>query len=204
MSSTIVVSLAVVAVLSAFTTPSLLVPHAASSHDDPIVVDNPRISVGRFNGRAPSQDGSDRRWTLHDMDEFHKLVVMTTHDGRTTTVQRPLYGHNLVRFALVADAQRAAASFSIFLAPGGQHHDKVIIEASHDALRFELDQQDAGKIADRGGALHIGEIQVGNRYLCIADAAKPQDGRCGNWQNLPDAVRVLVCANEECAISGRP
>jgi hypothetical protein len=204
MSGRLLTGLALAAVTSAYATVASMAPAAATSHDDPIVIDNPRISIGRSNGMSPQQDGSPKRWTLHDMDTFYKLVVTTTHDGHTTTIQRPLYGHKLVRFALVADAQRAAAAFSLSLAPGGQHHDRVIVEAHHDDLRLELDSQDAARITDRDGTLHIGEIQVGNSYICLADAARPENGRCGTWQNLPDAVRILVCANDECTVTAHP
>jgi hypothetical protein len=175
-------------------------PASLANHDDPIVVDNPGISVGRANGRSILQEG-DHRWSLGDMDGFHKLVVTTRSNGATATVQKPLFGHNTVRFALVAYAQPAQASFSLLLAPGGQQHDQVIVETQRD-LRFEIDDpQSPAKLADRGEVLHIGQIQIGSSYVCIADTGRPQDGRCQNWQKLPDAVQILVCANDSCAVT---
>jgi hypothetical protein len=205
-SRSLLAGLALAAVASALAPAASMAPAAAlSSHDDPVVVDNPKISIGRSNGILPPQrDGSERRWTLHDMDAFYKLVVTTTHEGRTTTLQKPLYGHKSVRFALVGAAQRTAAFFRISLEPGGQHHERVIVEANHDDVRLDLDAQNAMRITDREGVLRIGEIQVGNGHICLADSARPEDGPCGTWQNLPDAVRILVCANDECAIKAHP
>jgi hypothetical protein len=173
---------------------------AVGDGSDPIVVDNPRISVSRANGRSVQQE-ADHRWSLGDMDGFHKLVVTTTFDGTTATIQKPLFGHDRLRFALVAFAQPAPASFSLFLAPGGQQ-PKVMVESQHDQLRFEIDDpQNPAKIADRTDVLHIGQIQIGSSYVCIADTGRPRDGRCENWQTLPDSVQILVCANDSCTVT---
>ena len=95
MSGSLLAGLALVAVTAAVATFALTAPVAARDHDDPIVIDHPRISVGRAKGMPPLQGSESSRWVLHDMDtpeDYERLRRGLQRQSPAGATSRPRIG----------------------------------------------------------------------------------------------------------------
>jgi hypothetical protein len=182
-------------------------PH--SNHDDPVVVDNERISITRA-AQPKDPKGSDRYWSLHEMEPFTHVRVTSKPKMKESRSLGPIKLDREVstfRFDVLEEGQTASdVNFTVSLdlpkegAEALDGHKQIFVASSDDRLQFYA----SGKsVRDKNKSLHIGQISSAGFSVCLARTGWPEVGPCGSdWAVLPETVKVELCANSDCRVNG--
>jgi hypothetical protein len=168
-----------------------------NSHDDPVVVDNGPIEVSK--GSATPRPDNGRRWAIHHSARLKLLHAysLRASSGKWLPLETPLPLTNVkeIVFTLVAkDTPRAA--MTIF-------RDQFLEEWPWNQqvrLDPEFDFEAKGGVLTPKTAhqsYRIAEIRFGSHVVCLAEADRPLPRPCANFDNPPDEIRVLLCAEDD-------
>lgn len=169
-----------------------------TSHDDPVVIDNPKIEIARkattAGPKEESQDG--KRWSIDKIGAFYRMEVKT--NDMTTPKVVSLAGLTAVQLDLVENNALADAHFVVSQERIDEQHWKVFVQAFND-LTFEKDHpQTPRKIRDKLDKLHVGQIRYGSKFVCLAETGEPKDGPCASWARTPTKTEIKLCSNDKC------
>jgi hypothetical protein len=171
-----------------------------NSHDDPVVVDNGPIRVARDKA-TPEKDGHGRRWAIHHSARLKLLHAYSRRasSGKWLPLETPLPLTDLreIVFRLVAKPkEEPTKSMTIFRDQFGEQwpwDQAVRLDPEFD---FEWKDDALTPAADYQG-YRIGEIRFGRHVICLAEADRPLPRACSNFDNPPDEIRVLLCAEDD-------
>ena len=170
-------------------------PQRKFNHDDPVVIDNPKIKIHR---KHPDHHDDARqsggKWSLAEMDDFTQIVVLTVDDKNAKhTVGESLSSGQTIEIYTAGGANPAfTLKWEDF---GGKKH-AVITEGD---VTFEHEQGNRKHIKQKGAAdLHIVKVTFGDTSICVADDQRPKVNDCDARPATPKELHVMLCSNDEC------
>ena len=170
-------------------------PQKVRSHDDPVVIDNSKIKIHRWDPkRHDDTKQSGKKWSLAEMDDFTQIVVMTVDDNNV----RHTVGESLSKSESfkIYTAGNANPAFTLGWEAFGAAKHAVVTEGD---VAFEHDNGNKKRLAQKGGAdLHIVKIEFGNTSICVADDQRPKVNSCDTTPKTPKELHVMICSNEGC------
>jgi hypothetical protein len=169
------------------------------SHDDPVVVDNGPIEISKGSA-VPREDGG-RRWAIHHSARLTLLHAYSRRQGSgqwlALETPRSLRGVKEIVFRLVATPGEAPSRSMVIF------RDQFLEEWPwNQQVRLDPEFTFVGDGTylrphkDFEG-YRIGEIRFGQHVVCLAEADRPLPRECRRWDNPPDEIRILLCAETD-------
>ena len=187
---------------AAATQPAAAGPLEKRDHDDPVVIDNPEIKVYRKNGMHGEPTKSGNRWELGPGAPFTRVEITSWKSAKEGYVLALDEGAADFEFSVV-DGASLTKAFTLRRTPGADKRPVYVEEA---ATKFQGgEKHEKKKMKSTLPELHIGEIRVGGKAICVATGGAPVEAACtSSDRKVPFALTVEICANKECSVSPHP